>query len=39
MELAWNEYNDFFPEKLRGNPEFENLRESGLSLAKQLEGK
>lgn len=39
VELAWNEYNDFFPEKLHGNPEFENLRESGLSLAKQLEGK
>lgn len=39
VELAWNEYNDFFPEKLHSNPEFENLRESGLSLAKQLEGK
>ncbi len=39
VELAWNEYIDFFPEKLRGNPEFERLRESGLSLSKQLEGK
>lgn len=37
-ELAWNEYIDFFPEKLRGNPEYENLRESGLAMAKQIEG-
>lgn len=39
VELAWHEYIDFFPEKLRGNPEFEGLRESGLSMAKQIEGK
>lgn len=38
LELAWNEYVDFFPEKLRGNPDFERLRESGLNLSKQLEG-
>jgi len=39
VELAWNEYVDFFPEKLRGNPDFERLRESGLSMSKQFEGK
>ncbi len=39
VELAWHEYIDFFPEKLRGNPEFERLRESGLSMSKQIEGK
>jgi tetratricopeptide (TPR) repeat protein len=35
-ELAWNEYHDFFPAKLRGKPEFEHLRESGEKLAKQI---
>ncbi len=39
VELAWNEYIDFFPEKLHANPEFEHLRESGLSMSKQFEGK
>ncbi len=38
VELAWNEYLDFFPEKLRGNPDFERLRESGLSMSQQIEG-
>ncbi|MDH4190735.1 MAG: PEGA domain-containing protein, partial [Betaproteobacteria bacterium] len=36
LELAWNEYFDFFPEKLRGKPEFERLRESGEKLAQQM---
>lgn len=39
VELAWDEYIDFFPEKLRGNPEFEHLRESGMSMAQQVERK
>jgi len=39
VELAWHEYIDFFPEKLRGNSEFEHLRESGLRMSKQIEGK
>jgi len=39
VETAWNEYVDFFPEKLRGNPDFERLHESGLSMSKQFEGK
>jgi len=39
VEAAWNEYIDFFPEKLRGNPDFERLRESGLAMSKQFEGK
>jgi tetratricopeptide (TPR) repeat protein len=39
VELAWNEYVDFFPEKLRGNADFEKLRESGLQMSKQFEGK
>jgi hypothetical protein len=37
VELAWNEYLDFFPAKLRGRPEFEQLRESGEKLAKQAQ--
>ncbi len=36
LELAWNEYHDFFPAKLRGRPEFEHLRESSEKLAKQI---
>jgi tetratricopeptide (TPR) repeat protein len=39
VELAWNEYSDFFPAKLRGRPEFEHLRESGEKLAKQVQGR
>lgn len=39
VELAWNEYIDFFPEKLRGNPDFERLRESGLAMSRQFEEK
>lgn len=39
VELAWNEYVDFFPEKLRGNPDFEPLHESGLNMSRQFEGK
>ncbi len=39
VELAWNEYIDFFPEKLRGNADFERLHESGLSMSRQFEGK
>ncbi len=39
VEAAWNEYVDFFPEKLRGNAEFERLHESGLSMSRQFEGK
>jgi tetratricopeptide (TPR) repeat protein len=38
VEMAWNEYQDFFPLKLRGKPEFEQLRESGEKLAKQIAG-
>lgn len=39
VEQSWNEYIDFFPEKLRGNPDFEKLRESGLQMSRQFEGK
>jgi tetratricopeptide (TPR) repeat protein len=39
VELAWHEYADFFPAKLRGRPEFEHLRESGEKLAKQIQGR
>jgi len=39
VELAWHEYMDFFPAKLRGKPEFEHLRESGEKLAKQVQGR
>jgi len=39
VELAWHEYMDFFPAKLRGRPEFEQLRESGEKLAKQVQGR
>ncbi|MCK7576634.1 MAG: PEGA domain-containing protein [Chromatiales bacterium] len=39
VELAWNEYLDFFPEKLRGNPQYEQLRESAEGLAKQVRAK
>jgi hypothetical protein len=39
VELAWNEYIDFFPAKLRGKAEFEQLRESGEKLAKQVQGR
>ena len=35
-EMAWQEYHDFFPVRLRGKPEFEHLRDSGEKLAKQL---
>ena len=38
VEQAWNEYHDFFPPKLRGKPEFEQLRESGEKLARQAAG-
>jgi tetratricopeptide (TPR) repeat protein len=37
VELAWHEYMDFFPAKLRGKPEFEHLRESGEKLARQVQ--
>ncbi len=37
VELAWNEYHDFFPAKLRGKPEFEHLREASEKLAKQIQ--
>ncbi len=39
VELAWHEYVDFFPARLRGRPEFEQLRESGEKLAKQVQGR
>jgi len=39
VELAWHEYADFFPAKLRGKPEFDHLRESGEKLAKQVQGR
>lgn len=38
LELAWHEYLDFFPPKLRGNPEFDHLRESAVNLSQQLDG-
>ena len=37
VENAWNEYLDFFPDKLRGRPEFEQMREAGEKLAKQVQ--
>lgn len=36
VENAWNEYVDFFPEKLRGNPAFDRMLESGQSAARQF---
>ena len=39
VELAWNEYLDFFPAKLRGNPQYEQLRESAEVMAKQVKAK
>jgi tetratricopeptide (TPR) repeat protein len=35
VELAWNEYLDFFPAKLRGNAQYEQMRETAERLAKQ----
>ncbi|HJX17104.1 MAG TPA: PEGA domain-containing protein [Acidiferrobacterales bacterium] len=39
VELAWLEYLDTFPSKLRGNPEYDQMRESAEKLAKQVQGK
>ncbi len=39
VEAAWNEYLDFFPEKLHSDPEFEHLRESAVNMSQQIEGK
>lgn len=39
VETAWSEYQDFFPPKLRGKPQFEQFRESGEKLARQIAGK
>lgn len=38
VEFAWHEYQDFFPPKLRGRPQYEQLREAGEKLAKQVQG-
>ena len=39
VEFAWHEYLDQFPSKLRGKPEYEQLRESAEKMAKQVQGK
>jgi len=39
VELAWNEYLDLFPPKLRGRPEYDQMRESAEKMAQQVQGK
>ncbi|MDH4134962.1 MAG: PEGA domain-containing protein, partial [Gammaproteobacteria bacterium] len=39
VEFAWHEYLDTFPPKLRGKTEYDQLRESGEKMAKQVKGK
>ena len=36
VEAAWNEYVDFFPQKLLGNPEFERMHETGVRMSRQF---
>jgi len=39
VELAWQDYLDMFPSRLRGRPEYDQLRESAEKMAKRAQGK